>query len=422
MIFMMMKYSPTNFDFFGNQKMGFKNMPIEVISDNQLVIRIPDPRVLRLIARSVLLALAILAIPFMGSSFIGSIVTETTHFHASSATSYYYSDDSGLLPMLFKDLTSESLLKLGDKAVFFSGSGEKVNPQILIVNEMDLISHSDIQRQSSVSDNTVDFVYVSAFRINEFVDRILKIGGIVTLPVSGNPLNSFQKPSNYIIIYIRRFETTFVALKKISNSINSLKKSRKLLSFDSEVEEAKKAALNGLEGVLLEPPRTSSSEFKKHLKRTKYLPDIMGDTLDEYPRRVFIDVGSNGKNTGWFERNYPTRNLDFKKYKIEIVNEESETTTTSDMTAVQQVGISDWLRKNVKKEEYVVMKAEAELVEEMMNSKVVSLVDELFLECKHQGLRGSGGKKSTRRAYWECLALYGRLRDEGVAVHQWWGY
>ncbi|MCL7044842.1 hypothetical protein MKW94_023361 [Papaver nudicaule] len=256
MIFMMMKYNPANFDFVRNQKMGgFTNMPIEVNADHQLVIRIPNPRVLRLIARSVLLALAILTIPFMGSSFLGSIVSETTHFHASSATSYYYSADSGLLPMLFKDLSSESLLKSGDKAVFFSSGGENINPQILIVNEMDLISHSDVQRQNSVSDNTVDFVFVSGFRTNEFVDRILKIGGIVTLPVSGNPLNSFQKPSNYRIVYIRRFETTFVALKKIGNSMNSMKKSRKLLSFDLEVEEAKKAALNGLEGVLLEPPR-----------------------------------------------------------------------------------------------------------------------------------------------------------------------
>lgn len=43
-----------------------------------------------------------------------------------------------------------------------------------------------------------------------------------------------------------------------------------------------------------------------------------------------------------------------------------------------------------------------------------------FLECKHQGVK-KGDKKKSRRAYWECLSLYGMLRDEGVAVHQWWG-
>ena len=36
-----------------------------------------------------------------------------------------------------------------------------------------------------------------------------------------------------------------------------------------------------------------------------------------------------------------------------------------------------------------------------------------------------GGRKMERRmgakglAYWECIALYGRVRDLGVAVHQW---
>ena len=66
----------------------------------------------------------------------------------------------------------------------------------------------------------------------------------------------------------------------------------------------------------------------------------------------------------------------------------------------------------------MVMKSEAEVVEEMMRSKAIMLVDELFLECKPQQ---GNVKKKNRRAYWECLALYGKLRDEGVAVHQWWG-
>lgn len=80
--------------------------------------------------------------------------------------------------------------------------------------------------------------------------------------------------------------------------------------------------------------------------------------------------------------------------------------------------MSEWLRKNVREEEYVVMKAEAEVVEEMLSSKAIGLVDELFLEC---GIKGKQQGRKSRRAYWECLALYGMLRDEGVAVHQWWG-
>jgi hypothetical protein len=141
----------------------------------------------------------------------------------------------------------------------------------------------------------------------------------------------------------------------------------------------------------------------------------MGDTLESYPRRVFIDIGlpnnDRGSGTDWFLKNYPTRNKNFEMYKIETVVEGS---------SAAQVEMSDWLTKNVKDEEYVVMKAEAEVVEEMMRSKTIMLVDELFLECKAHGLNLKQGTRG-RRAYWECLALYGKLRDQGVAVHQWWG-
>ncbi|KAL5124950.1 hypothetical protein HKD37_02G005262 [Glycine soja] len=176
---------------------------------------------------------------------------------------------------------------------------------------------------------------------------------------------------------------------------------RKLLGY---VPEAKKAALQNLEDVLLEPPRAASGKSRVYLKRTKYLPDLMGDSLEGYPRRVFIDVGlpekDGGSGTDWFHKTYPTRNKDFEIYKIETVAEGGP-----------QIEMSDWLRKNVREEEYVVMKSEAEVVEEMMRSKAIMLVDELFLECKPQQ---GNAKKKNRRAYWECLALYGKLRDEGI--------
>ncbi|KAK9266170.1 hypothetical protein L1049_000017 [Liquidambar formosana] len=95
--------------------------------------------------------------------------------------------------------------------------------------------------------------------------------------------------------------------------------------------------------------------------------------------------------------------------------------SSSSIRLAPQIGISDWLKKNVREDEYVVMKAEAELVEDMIKAKAICLVDELFLDCKNQWQDGKKKNKKSRRAYWECLALYGRLRDEGVAVHQWWG-
>jgi len=79
---------------------------------------------------------------------------------------------------------------------------------------------------------------------------------------------------------------------------------------------------------------------------------------------------------------------------------------------VPVISMSDWVGKNVEEKDYVVMKTEVEVAEEMVRSRAIKLVDELFLECKHQGIK-KGGEKN-RRAYWECLALYGLLRDEGV--------
>ncbi|CAN7058210.1 unnamed protein product [Brassica rapa subsp. trilocularis] len=66
---------------------------------------------------------------------------------------------------------------------------------------------------------------------------------------------------------------------------------------------------------------------------------------------IFIDVGT-GKGsivTGWFLNNYATRNLKFEMYKIE----------------------TEWLKENVKEEEYVVMKTEVEVLEEMVRSKTI---------------------------------------------------
>ncbi|KAH9690422.1 hypothetical protein KPL70_015802 [Citrus sinensis] len=146
--------------------------------------------------------------------------------------------------------------------------------------------------------------------------------------------------------------------------------------------EAKRAALNELEDVSLEPPWFASRRSR--------------DSLESYPRRVFVDVGLPDNIN---RKHYPMRNLDFQMYKIEIVSEECE-----------------GKKKNVKEEECVVMKAKAEIVEGVVKSKTIRLVDELSLECKP---RGKGNRSI--RAYWECLSLYRRLRDEGVAAHQWWG-
>ncbi|KAJ0742191.1 hypothetical protein HanPI659440_Chr10g0361361 [Helianthus annuus] len=175
-------------------------------------------------------------------------------------------------------------------------------------------------------------------------------------------------------------------------------------------EQRKAEAIKSFENVLLEPPRGASGKSKTYTKKTRYLPDLMDDSLQDYPRLVFIDV--NG-DAGWFIENYPTRNKNFEIYQVETTM--PETNDVDDMYV--ETEIPDWLRENVKKCEYVVMKAEADVVEELINHKVIDLVDELFMECKYQCMRC----KKCKRPYWKCLALYGQLKDLGVAVHQWWG-
>ncbi|CAJ1973992.1 unnamed protein product [Sphenostylis stenocarpa] len=242
---------------------------------------------------------------------------------------------------------------------------------------------------------------------------------ISTIPDSVNGLNyaSFNTDEVLSLIF-REFTHRGLVKKTQQKAVNEAESPapvapRKMCSY---TREAKKAALQQLEDVLLEPPRAASGKSRKYLKRTRFLPDLMGDSLESYPRHVFIEVELSEKEGGsgkkWFTETYPTRNKQFEMYDVKTVMAE-------EMQQNEEIGMSDWLRKNVKEEEFVVMKAEAEVVEDMMRSDSIGLVDELFLECKPK--RGGKKEDSSRRAYWECLALYGKLRDEGVAVHQWWG-
>lgn len=380
-----------------------------------LVIKLPNSWVLKLVARTLVLALIIASFPQI-SSVIGGISSSTSE----AEIAFDPITNFDLLPLLFRDLKNEGILKTGDRALFF---GHKNDEGYYYNSEkdemmMDFVSFTDRDKQSAVTDDTFDFAFTQGFHAaaaREFIERTLKVGGVAAVQLSEDPLMAFKKPDNYQIVYLRRFDTTIIGMRKTSSAV--VVKSPAKRKLFGVTTEAKKAALKKLEDVLLEPPRAASGKSKTYLKRTRYLPDLLGDSLESYPRRVFIDVGLPEKDSaivGWFEKHYPTRNKDFELYKIETVTEEF-----SGKEVQPQIGISDWLRKNVKEEEYVVMKAEAEVVEEMVKSRVLGLVDELFLECKYKGL--SGKSKKSRRAYWECLALYGRLRDEGVAVHQWWG-
>lgn len=372
--------------------------------DNKITVRIPHPRVLQLIARSLLLFLAIVAFPWIGSMIGSSSAASSNIISPLPRRTSVHNPD--FLPMLFHDLANASLIKPGHHTVLIGNLKEDCIQLLKEIN-LDLLS-------GPVDDDSVDFIYTTGFDAAGFIDRALKIGGVVVVQLSRNPSHNFGVPLNFQIVYLRQFDTTVVAMKKTCQAAinhSALQPltlhGRRLLVAD---EFTKKAALVGLEDALLAPPRVASRKSHKLLPRTRYLPDLLDDPLDEYPRRVFIDVGPPGSGSAseWFEQNYPTRNQAFEKYKVEAVAMEAA------------IGMSEWLRRNVMEEDYVVMKAEAEVAEELLMNDTIYLVDELFLECRHQSKKAKN-KNESWRAYWECLSLYGKLRDQGIAVHQWWG-
>lgn len=387
-----------------------------------LIITLPNYETMKALHRLLIFVFLVVSFTYV-SSFVNdkhSSSSPITHYEQSVTSVSDSVNLDQLISLFLRDLTNEGLMKReSQKSVFLSNIVEEnlVGAQGLADYNIDLIALDDLEKQSSVLDGTVDFFFTFNFQeASRFIDRTLKTGGVVTVLLNDSPSTAFYKPPNYRIVYMRRFDLIAVAMWKTSVAETKPQNQRKLLSGNAS--EAKKAALLKLEDVLLEPPRSASKKSSRYLKRTRYLPDLMGDSLESYPRRVFIDVGSPEKDGGsksdWFSRNYPTRNKDFDMYKIETLTEDS-----SGKKEVPQIGMSNWMKRNVKEEEYVVMKAEAEVVEEMVRSKTIRLVDELFLECKPQ--LGKKNESKSQRAYWECLALYGKLRDEGVAVHQWWG-
>ena len=112
-----------------------------------LIIRLPDSWVLKLVTRTTVLALLITAFPLLGS-LIGGLNWEF-YVPNSDAKLAIDSIDMEMLPLLFRDLTNEGLLKLGDRALFVGNGNEELiyDSQILAGNEMDLISMSESNRK-----------------------------------------------------------------------------------------------------------------------------------------------------------------------------------------------------------------------------------------------------------------------------------
>ena len=362
---------------------------------------------LRVVPRSLLVVIFILALPLIGyisGRYSGENVFDITGFNS--------------FPEIFQDLAYESLVKMGQKGLILSsGVARPVeNLQFLYNNDFELVVQSDLDGKSSFPDESFDIVFSPSLEGSKrFTDRVLRVEGIVVMELGNGRAYEFQSDPNYKIVYLRRFDVTVLAMRKIGH-VNQAQYSGVTPKFFEFMPEAKKDALRGLEDVWLEPPRSSLAKSNELRRNFRFLPDLMGDKLENYPHRIFI-TDEKTKSVEWFEKNYPTRNQKFQIYNLdmEMKYEETEGKGLVKNEIPFTSGVSDWMVNNVKEEDYVVMKAEAEMVEDMIIKETISLVDELFLECKNQWQDGTKSK----RAYWECLALYGKLRDKGIAVHQW---
>ncbi|EOX98701.1 hypothetical protein QUC31_015032 [Theobroma cacao] len=393
---------------------------ISLNADTLLVIKLPDLRFLLVLSRSLFLATVIVTLPWIRSVLTGpsGSVFNTIDYHQNSG-----SINLEYWNLLWQDFADEGLIRKGDKALILNSAIQGVadgGSMFVNDNEIDLVVEPDLERQSSLPDEGFDFVFVFGSLDSKFVDRVVKIGGVIAMQLGDDISSYYQKQSDYRIVYLKKYSSTILAMRKLGSNNHLLDSSAKRRLCQLTLE-ARKAALKGLEDVLFEPPRRALAKSHAYLRKMNFLPDLLGDSLEHYPRRVFINVGSSeDKNVvmKWFDKNYPKRNQEFEFYSLEMGLSGGEGRRVS-----PRIDVSDWLMKNAREEEYVVMKAEADAVEEMIARRAISLVDELFLECDNQwqdGGKKNKKKKKSKRAYWECLALYGRLRDEGVAVHQWW--
>ncbi|KAL5982373.1 hypothetical protein ACLOJK_016444 [Asimina triloba] len=386
--------------------------------ENELIIKLPGWRVWLVLSRLALLAAAILTFPWARS-----VVRSPEPYYPRAAPSESI-DDSFYLQMLLEDLSEVGLLRSGDRALFVGEAGRRCQQLVEEDENMDLISIllDDELHGSNALNETCDFAFADGFSTAELLSHALKTGGVMAVRMSGDPLASFWVPLNFKIVYIRQFDATVIAMRKTGSATEATLQSsskRRLCGADLDVGKAK--LISELEEAPLEPPtpRANSAESGAYVvDGTRYLPELTGDPLDGYPRRVFVEVGpAGGDGAGWFEQHYPKKEQVFDAYQV-------GTTKEGELAAgAGSWGISGWLAMNVREEEYVVMKADADAVEEMVKSRAICLVDELFMECNHhhQGQDGKdGGDRGRRRAYWECLALLGKLRGAGIAVHQWW--
>ncbi|TKW41706.1 hypothetical protein SEVIR_1G335000v4 [Setaria viridis] len=223
-----------------------------------VVIRLPGPRALRVLARSVLFAVALLFLPWLRA--------------AEAPARRHTADTCGAAAaqaeLLLRDLRREGLLAPGARAVVLGSDGNCDAPPKQ--DQDGVLRPASLRRMLMLGDSSVDFLLDFGYFDEDgdrfaFADRVLKHGGILAVPI--DTLSAFSLPQNYCVIYTRRFAEAFVAVKKIAPAGDNG-------DAGARMDDSSLASLK--EGVVSsEPPETASPELK-NMGRKLLLSDRRG--------------------------------------------------------------------------------------------------------------------------------------------------
>ena len=224
-----------------------------------VVIRLPGPRALRVLARSVLFAAALLFLPWLRAAEAPARSHTVDACGAAAAQA----------ELLLRDLRREGLLAPGARAVVLASYGGCDAPAPM-KDQDSVLRPASLRRMLMLGDSSVDFLLDFGYFDEEgdrfaFADRVLKHGGILAAPIDS--LSVLSLPQNYCVIYIRRSAEVFVGVKKIAPAgDNGNAGTRMDLSSVTSLKEGV---------VSSEPPETASLELK-NMGRKLLLSDISG--------------------------------------------------------------------------------------------------------------------------------------------------
>lgn len=313
------------------------------------------------------------------------------------------------------------------------------------------------------------------------IERTLKPSGVAVLHValhtrsdkfSANDLLSIDallalfKLSD--VVHIRRVDAfgldTEVAMRKRSLDVTKLGR-------NCFMDKLKAAIVTLAEPLILIEPKKPWITLKTNMKSVKYLPTIT--TIGNRRRCIYVDIGARNYESSigsWFQKAYPKQGRNFTIFAIEAdstfrqsyamhsevnfmpyaawVRNESlmfgsdvkgnrskgmgriyrwPQKLEGDFTVVQGLDIAEWLRNVAGEDDLLIVKmdvegAEYDLLPKLVDTGVICLVDELFLECHYNRWQRCCPVRTTKynRTYQDCLSLFQSLRQNGVLVHQWW--